>query len=561
MGQETGGLKALLPAYTLTGAEPIDKNTEHNAQSEHERAELAESSRILRSEHVDESADADFLQGDRQAERQKRLKEAKKRKPNFITRLLNQWFNRLFGAISERSLSDQEEMYTSHRTKRDYVWNTLGVASWGMVFPLLTIVVTQLVGVEQAGMFSLAFVVGLLIMFIGNYGVRAYQVSDTSEEHSFTDYQVNRIATCVIMLVVGVLYCVLRGYDEGMFLISMGVYFYKMIDGLADVYEGRLQQKDKLYLAGISQTVRSVFVVVVFSLCLLITRNLAVSCIVMAVAALITFVLVTLPLALMETPKSKSFSQLSVFSIFKQCFPLFIAIFMFNLVDNMPRFVMEGVLTYDNQLYFNALYFPAQAILIAMQLVYKPQIIRMSDLWVNPDKRKKFDLMMVLMLVGIIVVTVVVMLFMGWIGIPIMSFLYGIDFEPFRGLCYIMLIAGGVTAGIDFLYQAITVQRRQMAVMKLYVITFFFSLFIPALLVNFTGLPGIIISYLIIMSILFVLLLVEYASIRFAFVKEGQSEQVLDMQSKRPSEIRAERERLKQHRGSGVHKDSDKKRR
>ena len=40
-----------------------------------------------------------------------------------------------------------------------------------------------------------------------------------------------------------------------------------------------------------------------------------------------------------------------------QCFPLFVALFMYNLIDNMPKF--DGrALTYDNQLYFNALYFP-----------------------------------------------------------------------------------------------------------------------------------------------------------------------------------------------------------
>ena len=64
----------------------------------------------------------------------------------------------MLGAVSERSLADQEEEYAAHRTTRDYVWNTVGVGAWGMVFPILTVVVTQLVGVEQAGMFSLAFV-------------------------------------------------------------------------------------------------------------------------------------------------------------------------------------------------------------------------------------------------------------------------------------------------------------------------------------------------------------------------------------------------------------------
>ena len=63
------------------------------------------------------------------------------------------------------------------------------------------------------------------------------------------------------MMFVGVGYCMVRGYGGDMLTISIGVYFYRMIDALADVYEGRLQQQDKFYLAGISQAVRSVLVV------------------------------------------------------------------------------------------------------------------------------------------------------------------------------------------------------------------------------------------------------------------------------------------------------------
>mgnify|MGYP007008371903 FL=1 len=102
-----------------------------------------------------------------------------------------------------------------------------GRGAWGMVFPILTVVVTQLVGVEQAGMFSLAFVTGTLLMILANYGVRTYQVSDVTEEHSFSDYQINRLITCAFMVLVGVAYCMVRGYESQMFTISLGVYLYK----------------------------------------------------------------------------------------------------------------------------------------------------------------------------------------------------------------------------------------------------------------------------------------------------------------------------------------------
>ena len=483
----------------------------------------------------------------------KREKPRKPRKQGFIRRITNQWFNRLVGAVSEGSLADQEEEYAAHRTTRDYVWNTIGIGLWGGVFPLLTIVVTQLAGVEDAGKFSMAFVTGLLLMFVANYGVRTYQVSDLNEEHTFSDYQINRILTCVIMVLAGVGYCMIRDYAPDMFMICMGVYTYKMIDGWADVYEGRLQQVDKLYLAGISQALRSLAALVVFSVVLFFTRSVAAASIAMAIAAFATMVLLTVPLAFFETPRSSGWSVRSVLSILKQCFPLFIALFMYNLIDNMPKFVMEGVLSYDNQLYFNAMYFPAHAILLMIGFIYKPLLVKMAAVWADRSKRRKFDIIIVSILGVTVLVTFGMMFVIGTIGIPIMGFLYGLDFEQFRELFYIMLAAGGMTAAIEFLYQVITVLRRQAAIVKLYLITFGFSLFIPVLLVNFTGLPGAIIGYLIVMSILFVLLIWEYISIRMEFAKGPSDGSGSGSMSAAPTRPLGDRARRPQAARSAVH--------
>ncbi len=435
-------------------------------------------------------------------------------KPNFITRIATGWWNRLLGAAAEGSFSEQEEMYESNRTSRDYIWNTIGAAAWGMIFPILTIVITQLAGVEQAGMFSLAFVTGSLLMIIANYGVRTYQVSDLDERHTFADYQINRILTCIAMIVIGVLYCMIRGYQDLMLMISIGVYIYKMVDGLADVYEGRLQQADKMYLAGISQAFRSVAVFVVFTIALVITRNVGVASIAMAVAALVSFFFLTLPLTLFESRRSRRWTVSSIITLFKQCFPLFLALFLYSFIDNMPKFVMEGTLGYDSQLYFNAIYFPAQMILMIVQLIYKPLLVKLANIWADPKLRKRFDQMIVVMIAITIAITAVMMFFIGWIGIPLMSLFYGIDFEQYRSLFNIMLTAGGVTAVIDFLYQVITVLRRQKDVVRMYLIAFGVSLVIPIILINLFGLTGAVVGYLVEMLVLFVLLIIEYLSIR-----------------------------------------------
>lgn len=451
-------------------------------------------------------------------------KPDKPHEPGFITRVVNQWASRLLGAVSDKSFHGQAEQYAAHRTSRDYIWNSVAIGAWGMVFPILSIVAAQAVGAERAGMFSMAFVVANLLMIVANFGVRTYQVSDLEERHSFADYQISRVLTCILMMVVGVLYCRIRGYGDEMFLICIGVFIYRMVDGLADVYEGRLQQKDKLYLAGISQAIRSIAVLVVFAVLLFVTRSLVVAGFGMAVVSVLSLAIITIPLAYFETPKSRKPSLGSIIELFKHCTPLFVALFMYTLIDSMPKFVMEGVLSYDNQLYFNALYFPAQFIHLGSQLVYKPMLVRMADAWADTSKRRRFDIVIVAMMLVIVAIAAVILFIMAWIGIPVMSFLYGVDFEQFRGLAYIMLVGGAVMAGIDFLYQTITILRRQRDVMTVYVITFFFSLFIPLLLIEFTGLPGAVLSYLIIMSILFVLLVWVYAKIRIDLARHPEKE-------------------------------------
>ena len=62
----------------------------------------------------------------------------------------------------------------------------------------------------------------------------------------------------------------------------------------------------------------------------------------MAAAAAVTFVVVTYPLTLLETPRSARASLSSIGVLFKNTAPLFVALFMFNLIENMPKFVMEG---------------------------------------------------------------------------------------------------------------------------------------------------------------------------------------------------------------------------
>lgn len=454
----------------------------------------------------------------------RRRNDTEPRKPNYFKRKITEWGDRLLGAAKQGGFSKQEAEYEAGQTRQDYLWNTVGQACWGFAFPVFTVIVTQLTDTETAGRFAFAFMVGQLLMILGNYGVRTYQVSDRDQKHAFVDYQVNRWLTCILMLVAGWLFCRFNGYDSEMTTMAMWVFAYKMVDALADVYEGRLQQVDKLYLAGISLALRSVAAILVFSLALLFTRNAGIASIAMAVAAALTCVFFTIPLALLETPHTTRLQFGSIGRLFLQCAPVFAALFLYSLIDNMPRFMMERMMSYDNQLYFNALLFPAHAILITVGLMYRPMLVRMTEAWNDFSRRRRFDLFLGVAVLVIIAITGIALLLMATIGIPITSFLYGVDFERFRKVAYIMIAAGGITAGIDFLYQVMTIMRRQAVVMKLYLITFVFALFIPYALIRVSGLQGAALSYAIVMAVLAVLLLLEYVGVRMNYRRHPEDD-------------------------------------
>ena len=492
---------------------PFSKKNEETSARGRRFRQAGERGRTGQGEEAAYAGEFEESREGRRARRARNQKPKKQRKPSKIATIVGNWWNRLISAVYSGSLSSQTEQYTAHNTTQDYIWNSVGLGAWGVVFPILSIVTTQLLGVDAAGRFSMAFVAGTLLLYIANYGVRTFQVSDVSERHSFTDYQACRVITCAAMLLVGLLYCQFRGYDASMFTLCMGMFVYRAVDGLADVYEGRLQQMDKLYLAGISQAIRSAAVIIAYSVVILISHSIGAAGVAMAVASAASFVILTLPLTFFETPKSARLSFAGVKDLLVQCFPLFVALFLYNLIDNMPKFSMEGVLSYDNQLYFNALFSPAHIIIMVIGFIYKPQLKRLGEIWADPERRGRFDIIVLAVLAIILALTAATAGIMGTVGIPVMSFLYGVDFEQFRGLCYVMVATGGVCAAIDFLYQIITVLRRQKAVTRVYLLTLGFSLFVPPLLIGFTGLTGAVLGYLIVMCILLVLLVTEYLSI------------------------------------------------
>lgn len=434
--------------------------------------------------------------------------------PRSSHNIMKSWKNRLMEGMRHQDFANQVALYKSHRTVKDYLCNALGQACMGLMFPLLTILVSQICGCDSAGQFSMAFVVASVFQFIALFGVRTFQVSDVSEQDSFAAYQLQRILTCIIMVVISWVYLTLRHDSELMSSLLISLMTFKLVDSLADVYEGRLQQCDKLYLAGISQAIRCGGACFVFMLVLILFRDVQTATRALALFAGVSFVIITYPLAKFETPKSRGWEAIELSELFYECFPAFLGQFLFALIDTSPKFIMEAILDYQQQLYFNALYFPAMAIVLVAALVYKPQLMKLSMLWTQSDNTKRFDTQTFIIATSIIGITTLMAFIMWNWGATLNGILYGVSFKHLQLEQLGMVIAGGLSACIDFFFQLLTIIRKQANAFTSYLISFGFVIICSLICITTLHFSGAVGSYVGAMILLCMLLCLQYVHAR-----------------------------------------------
>ena len=92
------------------------------------------------------------------------------------------------------------------KMKSAYLWNTCAAMLNAFQTVFILMLISRIDPVIDAGVFTIAFAIGNLMMAIGKYGIRQFQVSDVEEKYSFKEYTVARIITSIIMIAASFVY-------------------------------------------------------------------------------------------------------------------------------------------------------------------------------------------------------------------------------------------------------------------------------------------------------------------------------------------------------------------
>lgn len=390
--------------------------------------------------------------------------------------------------------------------KSSFIWNLLGSLTYAVMSVLLLMIVTNILGADIAGVFSIAFTTSQLLLTIGLFEIRSFQITEQKNKYCFFDYLYARAFTTAVMIVIGILYAILGGHTFEKCLLILLLCLYRVPETMGDVLEGYYQQKNELYIGGRIFTFRTLLSSLVFIGVLMITKDILTSCICFMGSAFLLFFILQGGLYKRAADKKKiDYKKLG--GILLECMPLFVGNFLLTYILNAPKYAIDGNLSSKMQAYFNVILMPAYTINLMSSFIFKPYLVGMSKIWSEGKKKelKKIILKVMLCVLGITIVTMTAGYFLG---LPILKGLYGLpEIMNYRREFELILLGGGFNAAGVFLYFILTIMRKQKWIIAGYGVTFFISVFLSGWMVKEFGIMGAAFNYMMNLLLLFLFFL------------------------------------------------------
>ena len=393
-----------------------------------------------------------------------------------------------------------------------YIWNMVSNLLFAFQSVIILIVLTRAVGLEDAGVFTIAYANASLFLIIGKYGVRNFQVSDMNEKNSFKDYQTVRAITTIAMLASSVVYAyvLMKKNDYSFYkcLIVILMCIYKMPDVIEDVYFGEYQRKGRLDVAAKCMTIRLAIATFSFMLIVCLTKDLLCSLI---EAILISFISMFFLLGITINPLITygNMDLQSVKSILMGCLPLFIGLFLAQYITTAPKYSIDYLLTDDVQACYGFISMPVFVIGLLSSVIFNPIIHKMAT-FLNEKRYSDFFNRAIVQVFIVIGLTIVCIIGAAILGIPVLSIMYSTDLSDYKKELIVLLIGGGFLALSNLFNVLLTIMRCQYKLLYGYVVVAIVAFFVSNLVISTYGVMGASILYTGLMAVLALMFIVIF---------------------------------------------------
>ena len=343
--------------------------------------------------------------------------------------------------------------------KKDYIWNSIGSFLQSAISPILLIVITRLNGVGDSGLFSFAMSLSVVFWAISLWGGRTYQVSDVKKEFSSGDYIVVRFISSLIVAVFSISFCILSGYDLIKTELIMVLVSFKILESIADSMYGVLQIHNKLYIVGISLTMKSVFGFMLFTLVDILTKNIVYGALSIFIVNIAVVIFYDIPW--MKHVESVGLTKKNIMQagkIMKKTAEVFVVVFLTMFSLNIPRYFLDKY-HYDQIGYFGIMAMPITLLTLFISFVLQPNVVNLSELL---KKKKIKEFTKIVSKIDFITFTLGILFVVSsyLIGVWALNTVFGIDINNFRIDLTIMVIGAVANAFVSIYVNLLIILRR-----------------------------------------------------------------------------------------------------
>ena len=373
---------------------------------------------------------------------------------------------------------------------KNMAWNSFGSLVYlGCNWLTTVLVVIIYPTYEASGCLASAMAVGNVVATIVLFKVRAFQVSDIEKQFRTSDYVFLRIVCSIAGVAFGFFYALIS-VSSSAFAAALTYSLFKVLDSFVDVFHGVDQCHNRLDIAGISQAIRGVLVLVCFTSISLFTQDLILAIAGMAFSTLAVVVLFDLPatkkleaIRLEADPKAVAYLVLA-------CGPGFVSSIFATMVVSLSR-QLFGLSFGDDQLgIYAAIATPAVIVQAMASYIYAPLLGPIATAFFQRNF-KKVKLIITKFFSALAAITLTVSALFLLIADPLFNLLFGKEIAEYSYLIQPVLLSTSLTAAELFMLDMLIVFRRSAAAIFTCVLSFAIAVIAIYPLSNAFGMNGI----------------------------------------------------------------------
>lgn len=393
--------------------------------------------------------------------------------------------------------------------KKDYIWNSIGSFLQSAISPILLIVITRLNGVGDSGLFSFAMSLSVVFWAISLWGGRTYQVSDVKKEFSNGDYIVVRFISSLIVAVFSISFCILSGYDLIKTELIMVLVSFKILESIADSMYGVLQIHNKLYIVGISLTMKSVFGFMIFAIVDILTKNIVYGALSIFLVNIAVVIFYDIPwMKHVESVDLTKKNIMQAVKIMKKTAEVFVVVFLTMFSLNIPRYFLDKY-HYDQIGYFGIMAMPITLLTLFISFVLQPNVVNLSELL---KKKKIKEFTKIVSKIDFITFTLGILFVVSsyLIGVWALNTVFGIDINNFRIDLTIMVIGAVANAFVSIYVNLLIILRRFKGQFYTLLVTNILAVILSVYLIDRLAMLGSVLVFMIISFLQAIILLFIY---------------------------------------------------